>query len=144
MVIFMTIGRSLATSIVIVGCVVIGCGGGPAKSGETSAQGSASGTAKSSASNRGQTAAAALTNIADLFPPGPGRDEVFNNCASCHNVACSAIGQRTRARWDALKQGHADRVPGQDLNIVFNYLKANFDDSKPEPKIAPQLLEGGC
>ena len=68
----------------------------------------------------------------------------MNNCASCHNVACSAIGQRTPERWDSLKEAHKEQVSGADVDAIFAYLKANFDSSKPEPKVPPQFLEGGC
>jgi mono/diheme cytochrome c family protein len=82
--------------------------------------------------------------INDLFPPGAGREPVLNNCASCHNLACSTIGQRTAARWDALKESHKEKVSDADLEATFAYLKANFNDSKPEPKVPPQFLQGGC
>lgn len=83
-------------------------------------------------------------NLLEVFPPAPERELVLNNCASCHNAACAAIGQRPAARWDALLVAHRDRLSGVDLDKLFGYLKANFDDSKPEPKIAPALLAGGC
>jgi hypothetical protein len=82
--------------------------------------------------------------VADIFPAGPQREAVLNNCASCHNVACAAIGQRTAERWDALKAGHQDKTPGADVNAMFEYLKANFDSTKPEPRVPPRFLEGGC
>lgn len=82
--------------------------------------------------------------VADLFPPGAGREPVLNNCGSCHNLACSTIGQRTAARWDALKQSHEEKVADADLGAAFSYLKANFNDSAPEPKVPPKFLEGGC
>jgi mono/diheme cytochrome c family protein len=82
--------------------------------------------------------------VADVFPPGPGREQVMNNCASCHNVACSAIGQRSAERWDALRDGHKENVQGADLNAIFTYLKANFDDTKPAPNVPARFLEGGC
>ena len=84
---------------------------------------------------------------ADLFPEGPGRSLVLDNCGSCHAVACSAIGQRTPARWDNLKDGHREHVSNlneQDLETVFAYLKEHFNDTKPEPKVPPHFLEGGC
>ncbi len=89
-------------------------------------------------------APAAPKTVADLFPAGPERDLVLNNCASCHNVACATIGQRPAARWDDLEQGHSDRVPGADLDAIFAYLKGNFDDTKPAPNVPPEFLEGGC
>ena len=85
--------------------------------------------------------------VVDLFPEGPERSLVLNNCGTCHAVACSAIGQRTPARWDNLKEGHREHVSNlgeQDLETVFGYLKEHFNDSKPEPKVPPHFLEGGC
>jgi len=69
---------------------------------------------------------------------------VLNNCAQCHNLACSLIGQRGAARWDNLEKSHADRVTGVDLDALFGYLKANFSDAQPEPKVPARFLEGGC
>lgn len=89
-------------------------------------------------------AAAEPQTVADVFPPGPQREAVLNNCGSCHNVACAAIGQRSPERWDALKEGHKEQVPGADLNGMFEYLKANFNADRPEPRIPPKFLEGGC
>jgi hypothetical protein len=82
--------------------------------------------------------------VADLFPPGVGRDDVLNNCGSCHNLACASIGQRTSARWDALEESHKEKVPGAEVDVMFWYLKAHFNDSQPEPKVPPRFLEGGC
>jgi hypothetical protein len=82
--------------------------------------------------------------VADIFPPGPQREAVMNNCGSCHNLACAAIGQRSAERWDALRDSHKDKLANADLNGMFEYLKANFNASRPEPKIPPRFLEGGC
>ena len=82
--------------------------------------------------------------VADIFPAGAPRDSVINNCGSCHNLACAAIGQRSAERWDSLKEGHKDKVAGADLNAMFDYLKANFNPTNPEPKIPPRFLDGGC
>lgn len=84
-----------------------------------------------------------VATVADLFPPGPGRDQVLNNCGSCHNLACATIGQRPAARWDALKESHQDKV-SDGLDAMFAYLKVNFDESKPEPTVPSRFLEGGC
>lgn len=87
---------------------------------------------------------ATFTNVAEIFPPGPGRETVVNNCASCHNLACSAIGQRPASRWDELKEAHKDRLPDADATAAFGYLKSRFNDATPEPKVPPQFLKGGC
>jgi mono/diheme cytochrome c family protein len=91
-----------------------------------------------------RAAAPIPATIADLLPPGPGREAVLTNCGSCHNLACSAIGQRMAARWDALKESHKEKVSDADRDAAFAYLRANFNDTKPEPKVPPKFLEGGC
>jgi hypothetical protein len=96
-----------------------------------------------------QSAAASTTagepsSVADIFPAGPGRDTVLNNCASCHNLACSAIGQRPPARWDSLQESHKDKIPDADARAAFSYLKSHFNDANPEPKVPPKFLQGGC
>lgn len=91
-----------------------------------------------------ETPAAEPASIADLFPSGPGRDQFLNNCAACHNIACSAIGQRTPDRWMALKESHKDKASPDDLDAIFAYLQTNFANTKPEPKVPPRFLEGGC
>jgi hypothetical protein len=82
--------------------------------------------------------------VADIFPAGPQKAAVMNSCGSCHNVACSAIGQRPPERWKALEEGHKDKVTSGDLHGMFEYLAENFNASKPEPKVPPRFLEGGC
>ncbi len=119
-----------------------GCGGGatpPASDAGTSAPAAAPAPAPAAA-------AAAVTpkTQGDLFPEGPQKAAVINSCGTCHNLACSVIGQRTADRWDSLQKGHADRVADADVAAMFAYLKANFDSSKPEPTVPPAFLEGGC
>jgi len=141
--------RSSALVVVIIGGLLIaGCGGsGTPQSGST---GSASQSARASEPAPAAAAKAAEPsgpepkNVAEVFPAGPGRDLVMNNCTSCHNVACSAIGQRTPDRWDSLRDAHRERVSGADVDAIFTYLKTNFGPDKPEPKIPPAFLEGGC
>jgi hypothetical protein len=86
-------------------------------------------------------------SLAGVFPPGPGRDLVLDACGSCHPVACSALGQRTAERWEVVKEGHKDKLTGRssaDVNAMFAYLKENFNDSKPEPKIPAEMAQQGC
>jgi len=122
---------------------------------------SACGKSTSEAGNAAQAAAAqpqptpvvsaekpaGQSSLASIFPPGPGRELVLNSCGSCHSAACAARGQRTAERWDSIKKDHKDKLTGsssEDLNVMFSYLKANFNDTKPEPQIAAELLQQGC
>lgn len=116
----------------------------PASNGAGSGSAGSPAAAQPATAARDAAPAAEPATVADIFPPGPGRNAVLDNCGSCHNLACSAIGQRPDARWDALKTSHVENVSGTDLNVLFDYLKANFSDSRPEPKVPPRFLEGGC
>ena len=140
--------RALVVGLVVSGSIALACSQAeaPGSDSQKPAPGAAPAAAESAqpAGTKESASSPAPTTVADLFPPGAGRDPVLNNCGSCHNLACSTIGQRTNARWDSLKESHRDNVPGADLDVVFAYLKANFNDSKPEPKVPPKFLEGGC
>lgn len=86
-------------------------------------------------------------SLARVFPPGAGRDLVLAACGSCHPVACSALGQRTGERWEAVKEGHKDKLTGHtsaDVNAMFSYLKENFNERRPEPKIPAEFVQQGC
>ena len=62
-------------------------------------------------------------------------------------MACTARGQRSSAQWDRIRESHADKVraltKGQ-MDTLYTYLKANFNDTKPEPQIPAELLQQGC
>jgi hypothetical protein len=131
------IGAALLAAAV----VTAACGGG--EQGTTTAAPPA-GSAPADVRASSAPAAPEPATVVDLFPAAPARDLVLNNCGTCHNVACTVIGQRSAARWEALKEGHADKVKGVDLDAIFSYLQVNFDESKPEPKVPSKFLEGGC
>lgn len=91
--------------------------------------------------------AAEYATVSDLFPEGEGKEIVLNNCASCHAVACAAIGQRPANRWEDLAQAHAEHVPSlsdEQRQTAFAYLASNFSDQQPEPNVPSQFLERGC
>lgn len=132
--------RSTALArLLIGGMLVAGCGGGS----QTPAAENAT-PAAAPATTAAAEPAVVYKTVADVFPDAPEKAMVLNNCASCHNVACSVIGARTDDRWNALRDAHRERVPGADVDAMFKYLSANFGASKPEPKIPPAFLEGGC
>jgi hypothetical protein len=135
----------ISAALLLTGCLAAGCSNVDAPG--TNADRPA---ADSQAAGAQPPSAAVATDapeprtVADVFPPGAQREAVLNSCGSCHNVACAAIGQRSAERWDALKEGHKDKVSGADLDAMFEYLKTNFDATKPEPRVPPRFLEGGC
>jgi cytochrome c5 len=86
-------------------------------------------------------------SVAGIFPPGTGREKVLETCGSCHSVVCCTRGQRTAERWDNIQKAHKDKLTGHagdDVNAMFAYLKANFNETKPEPQVPADLLQQGC
>ncbi len=143
----MTTPRWFAPAAFVLGAALVGActqAAAPGAGSERSASAASTKPPAQTAPAATQAAAPTPATIADLFPPGPGREAVLTNCGSCHNLACSTIGQRMAARWDALKESHKEKVSDADLDTAFAYLRATFNDSKPEPKVPPKFLEGGC
>ncbi|MBM3729162.1 MAG: hypothetical protein FJW40_27530 [Acidobacteria bacterium] len=85
--------------------------------------------------------------LTDLFPEGAGRDKVMNSCGTCHALVCVTRGQRNTQQWDGIKGSHRDKLadtPAADLDSMFTYLAANFNNTKPEPAIPAELAQQGC
>jgi hypothetical protein len=133
------IAAILAASVTVAACGQVDAPGPGSQSAQTPPAAATPGAPPAAAATTAEPA-----TVADLLPPGPGRDQLLNNCSSCHNLACSVIGQRTAARWDSLKESHKEKVPDSDLEAVFGYLKVRFNDANPEPKVPPKFLQGGC
>jgi hypothetical protein len=137
--------RSLAlVRLLVVGTLFAACGGRSAPAPEGGSPGGTPAATPPPAAAPAPAPAVEYKTVADVFPEAPEKALVMNNCASCHNVACSAIGQRSDERWNALRDAHKERVSGADVEAIFTYLKTNFGASKPEPKMPPAFLEGGC
>ncbi len=135
--------RRLAVAIVS-GWLLAACGKSAAPSADP-AQALASQPQPSTAVSAGRSAGP--VSFAGIFPPGRGREMVLDACGSCHPVVCAAGGQRTAERWESIKKGHKDKLTSHssgDLNVMFSYLKENFNDTKPEPRIPAEFLEQGC
>ena len=140
----MSIKRIL--SLFVGALVLAGCGGETGQEDPAQLQSAAVGAALSTPAG-GASDSPRPQTIGDLFPEGEGRSLVLNNCAACHAVACTAIGQRTQARWDAIEAAHGDRVPGlseSEVNTLFSYLSSNFNAALPEPSVPPAFLAVGC
>jgi cytochrome c5 len=138
--------RSFSVAAIIIGgCVLAACGKSEAPPAET-ARPAAPATTPSPAATPA-TGVAKAANAASLFPEGAGRQLVLDTCGSCHPVACTARGQRTAAQWDRIRESHSDKVSGvsdKNIDVLFAYLKANFNDTKPEPQIPAEFLQQGC
>ena len=130
--------------VLLVGlALLVGCGEGGAAE-DTGASSLAEVAAAPAATDGGQARPA---TVADLFPEAEEKQMVLSNCATCHAVACAAIGRRSAARWDALANGHQEHVPAlsdADRQRIFAYLAANFNDTRPEPDVPAEFLDRGC
>lgn len=83
-------------------------------------------------------------NMDEIFPPGPGRDLVLNNCQSCHVWVPIVILQMDKAAWYRNSLEHRERVKGlrdEEFKILYDYLSSTFTPERPVPKLPPELLE---
>ena len=79
-----------------------------------------------------------------IFPAGPGRDLVLNNCTSCHVFTPIVVLQMNERQWDLSAREHRDRVGNlteAELTTLYDYVKANFNPDKPVPRLPQALLD---
>jgi cytochrome c5 len=79
-----------------------------------------------------------------IFPPGPGRDLVLNNCQNCHTFVPIVVLQMDEAAWTRSSVDHRPRVTGlseDDFKTLYDYLKANFNPAHPVPQLPRELLD---
>ncbi len=84
-------------------------------------------------------------NVDELFPQGPGRQLVLDNCMSCHSMAPIVVSQKSKAEWNQLAIVHRDKVSrlsDDDFNQLMGYLIATFNPSHPVPQLPEELLSG--
>ena len=118
----------LATALVL----YTSCGG-PAPSG---GQPSQAPTAASSEPDR--------VDLDAIFPPGPGRDLLLNNCQTCHVWVPIVILQMDQNAWRRNSLEHRDRVEAlsdEDFKVLYDYLSSTFTPARPVPKLPQGLLE---
>lgn len=104
-------------------------------------------------------------NMDAIFPPGEGRDLVLWNCMNCHTFVRIVAGHNSHSHsadagshshdhsaegpvydthWDTHRIFHRARLwrlSDQELDVLYAYLKANFNDTKPEPQLPCWLRE---
>lgn len=87
-------------------------------------------------------------NLDAMAPPGTGRDLLMMNCGNCHSFVCAFRGQRTLGHWELVlrmhKAEHWVYMDENELEFLFSYLEANFNDQKPVPEIPDVLADQGC
>ncbi len=140
--------RMLLVVLIIAVALVVSCSAPASPSGapSTSATPTSSSSASTTPAAQNPASEAKSTNLVDLLPAGNGKEQFLSNCATCHTVICAVKGQRAVSRWTALKSDHRDKVQGlsqPDYDALFSYLSQNFNDSKPEPQLPPQLAQQG-
>ena len=80
----------------------------------------------------------------EIFPPGPGRDLVLNNCQNCHTFVPIVVLQMEKDAWERNSIDHRDRVTtltDEEFKTLYEYLVANFHPGRPVPKLPKELLE---
>jgi hypothetical protein len=83
-------------------------------------------------------------NMDEIFPPGPGREILLNNCTTCHTFVPIVLSQKTKEEWENTRLHHRDRVSGlgdADFKTLYEYLETNFARGHPVPKLPPELLQ---
>jgi hypothetical protein len=120
----------------------------PACGGDTPAQdASTTGSVSSSTTE----APAPATTTADgrldmnaIFPPGPGRELLLNNCQNCHTFVPIVVLQMNQEAWQRNSLDHRERVTtltDEEFKILYEYLAANFNPDRPVPELPKELLE---
>ncbi len=83
-------------------------------------------------------------SIISYLPAGPGRDLLLLSCGNCHSPLCPVIGQRDAGHWERVKTQHKSEVSAMsdaDYKALFEYLLANFNDTKPEPALPAEMKQ---
>jgi len=116
----------------------VACGGGSAQTGSSAGSGAAAPETTSGGKSN------VSIDIDRIFPPGPGRELVLNNCTSCHTFVPIVILQMTKEAWERNRRDHTDRVAGlseAEKDTLYEYVTANFNPDHPVPKLPKELLK---
>jgi hypothetical protein len=88
--------------------------------------------------------AASKIDMEEIFPPGPGRDLVLNNCQNCHTFVPIVVLQMEKDAWQRNSLDHRERVTtlsDAEFKMLYEYLTASFHPGRPVPKLPKELLE---
>jgi hypothetical protein len=140
---FRRLAPSAAVAIVtIVSCVFAGCSSAP-KQQPATFQESAPASATDNQAAKPDTSETKV-DFNQIFPPGPGRALVINNCTTCHTIVPIVVLQLNEDAWKHWRTIHRSRVPAlsdADFNTLYDYVRTNFNPSKPVPKLPQDLLD---
>lgn len=83
-------------------------------------------------------------NIRDVFPEGPGRELVLNNCQSCHVLVPILVLRMDKGAWHRNSIEHRERVEAlgdEDFEVLYDYLTTTFTPERPIPELPAALLD---
>lgn len=128
--------------LVIVSTLATGCGDGSASS--ESGQGEQQQASTNASQAGGSSGSGYTVDIDEIFPPGPGKELVLNNCQNCHTWVPVVILQMNEQEWDRWSREHRGRVEAltdEQFATLLSYLKENFNPDTPVPELPPALLK---
>lgn len=88
--------------------------------------------------------AANKIDMEEIFPRGPGRELVLNNCQNCHTFVPIVVLQMEKDAWARNSIDHRERVTSltdEEFTSLYAYLVANFHPGRPVPTLPKELLE---
>jgi len=84
--------------------------------------------------------------LALVFPPGPGRDEVFQFCANCHGIQVMIFSgpSKDEGGWQLTRRNHAMLLGDMgEMDGAWNYVLDHFGSHRTPPPPPPQGLVAG-
>jgi hypothetical protein len=74
-----------------------------------------------------------------VLPDGPGREETFYACISCHSTAIIRRQGMTRAQWDGLMDWMTEKhgmtpLEGTERQLIVDYLAQSFPPRRRAPR----------
>jgi mono/diheme cytochrome c family protein len=79
-----------------------------------------------------------------IFPAGPGRDLLLNNCQTCHTWVPIVVLRMDEAAWYRNGLNHRGRVEAlsdDDFETLYAYLSSTFTPERPVPALPDALLQ---
>lgn len=102
------------------------------------------GSSQADASSLAAGTSAIQVDMDAIFPQGPGRELLLNNCQSCHTWVPVVVLQMQEDEWYRWSIEHRQRVTGlsdEEFQTLYDYLVVNFNPDRPVPELPPALLE---
>lgn len=94
--------------------------------------------------------------LAQVLPPGPGRDELFMLCTNCHGINVIVIAglSNDRSAWEATRFRHDMGGLGfnqvaswhgrqAEHDVIWEYLAEHLGPDKPPPPPMPEAFAAG-